>query len=69
MEEVKEFKYLRAVLCRHGEMEEKIRERVVKRSCIILSLAMIMRERNIFMEVKKVLRNSILLPTLTYGSD
>ena len=30
MKEVKEFKYLGTVLCKHGGMEEEIRERIVK---------------------------------------
>ena len=30
MEEVKEFMYLGIMLCKHGVMEEEIRERVVK---------------------------------------
>ena len=33
------------------------------------SLANIMRGRNVSMEVKRGLRNSILLPTLTYESE
>ncbi len=34
MEEMSEFKYLGTVLCKHGGMEGKIRERVMKgRSC------------------------------------
>ncbi len=33
MEEVKEFKYLGTVLCKHGEMDGEIRERAVKGRC------------------------------------
>ena len=32
---MKEFKYLGTVLCKHGEMEREIIERVVKDRCII----------------------------------
>ena len=67
MEEVKEFKYLGAVLCKHGEMEGEIRERAVKGRSVIGSLARVMKGRKVSMEVKRGLRNSILLPTLTYG--
>ena len=67
MEKIKELKYL--VLCKHGEMEGEIRERTVKGKCAKGSLARVMRGRNVSMEVKRGLRNSILLPTLTCGSE
>ena len=46
-----------------GRKEEE--ERDVK--CVIGSLARIMRGRNVSMEVKSGLRNSIFLPTVKYG--
>ena len=49
-------------------MDGEIRERTVIGSCIIGSLAKIMKG-NVSMEVKRALRNSILLPTLMYGSE
>ena len=33
MEEVKEFKYLETVLCKHGEIEGEIRKGVIKVRC------------------------------------
>ena len=42
MEDVKEFKYLRVVLWKHGEMEGELRERAVKGKCVIKSLERIM---------------------------
>ena len=70
MEEVKEFKYLITVVCKHGAMEgEIIRERAVTGKCVIGSLARIMKGRNVSMELKRGLRNSILLSTLKYGSE
>ncbi len=68
MEVVKEFKYLGTVLSKHGEIEE-VRERVVKGWSIIGSLARVMKGRSVSMGVKRGLRNSILLPTLMYGSE
>ncbi len=41
----------------------------MKGRSIIGSLARVMRGRNVSMEVKRGLRNSLLLPTLTYGSE
>ncbi len=64
MEEVNEFKYLGTVLCKHGGMEGEIRARVMKGRSVVGSLAGVMKGRNVSMEVKRGLRNSILLPTL-----
>ncbi len=36
---------------------------------VVGSLAGVMKGRNVSMDVKRGLRNSILLPTLTYGSE
>ncbi len=69
VEVVKEFEYLGTVLCKHGEMEGEVRERAVKGRSVIGSLAKVTRGWNVSMEVKRGLRNSILLPTLTYGSE
>ncbi len=69
MEEVNEFKCLGTVLCEHGGMEGEIRERVMKGRSVVGSLAVVMKGRNVAMEVKRGLRNSILLPTLTYGLE
>ncbi len=46
-----------------------IREEVAKGRSVIGSLARVMKGKNVSMEVKKGLRNSILLPGLTYGSE
>ena len=37
MEEVKEFKYLGTVLCKHGEMEREIRKSLVKGRCVMIT--------------------------------
>ncbi len=69
MEEVSEFKYLESVtkvLHKHGGMEREIREQVMKGRSVVGSLAGVMKGRNVSMDMKKGLRNSILLPTLTY---
>ena len=39
-----------------------------ERAYVFRSLAKIMRERNVPMEEKRELWNSIFLPTMTYGS-
>ncbi len=70
MEVVKEFKYLGTVLSKHGEMEGEVRERAVKGRGIMGSLARVRKWRIVSKkEGKGGLRNSILLPTLMYGSE
>ncbi len=61
MEEVSEFKYL---LCKDGGMEGEIRERVMRGRSIVGSLAGVIKGRNVCMDVKRGLRNSIVLATL-----
>ena len=68
MKEVK-VQYLGSVQCKHEGMEREIRERTVKGRCVIGSLTRIMRGRNVSMEIKRGIRNNILLPTLKYGSE
>ncbi len=69
MEEVSEFTYLGTVLFKHGGMEGEIREQVMKGKSVVGSLTGVMKGRNVSMDVKRGLRNSILLPTLTYGLE
>ncbi len=45
-------------------MEGEISERVMKGRSVVGSLAGVMNGRNVCMDVKRGLRNSILLPTL-----
>ncbi len=69
MEVVKEFKYLRTVLSKHGEMEGEVRERAVRGRSVIGSVASVMKGMNVSLEVRRGLRNSIHLPTLMYGLE
>ncbi len=41
----------------------------MKSRSVVGSLTEVMKGRNVSMDVKRGLRNSILLPTLTYGSE
>ncbi len=69
MEKVSEFKYLGTVLCKYGGMEGGIREQMMKGKNVVGFLTGVMKGRNVSMDVNRGLRNSILLPTLTYGSE
>ncbi len=68
MEEVNEFKYLGTILCEHGSMEGEGRERTVKGRQLMGALERIMKGRNVSMAVRKEIRNSVILPTLSYAS-
>ena len=69
MEEVDEFKYLGSILCKYGSMEGETRERAVQGRKVVGSLGRMMKERTVSMEVKKGLRDGIIVPTLTYASE
>ncbi len=69
MEEVNEFKYLGTILCKHGSMEGEIRERTVKGRQVTSALERVMKGRNVSMSVKKGVRNSVILPALSYASE
>lgn len=69
LEEVESFKYLGAVLCKYGKMESEIKERKMQGRKVIGELDSILKGRMVSQEVKKSLRNSVLLPTLSYGSE
>ncbi len=65
MEEVIEFKYLGSVMCKHGGTEGEIRERALQGRKVVGSLGRIMNGRSVSMEVKRDLRNTVIVPTLT----
>ena len=69
MEEVTEFKYLGSMLCKHNGMRSEVRERAMQGRRMIGALNQIVGFREMSEEVKKGLRDSILLPTLTYGGE
>ena len=69
MEEVQEFKYLGTTLCKHGSAEGETRERAIQGRKVIGSLERVMKGRTVSMEIKKELRDTVVLPTLTYASE
>ncbi len=70
MEVIKELKYLGTVLSQHGKMEyARERERAVKDRSVMGSLYRAMKGRNVSMEVKRGLWNSILWPTFLHESE
>ncbi len=69
MEEDNEFKYLGSVMCKHGGTEGETREGTLQGRKVVGSLRHIMNGRSVSMEVKRDLRNTVIVvPTLTYAS-
>ncbi len=68
IEEVNEFKYLRSVMGKHGSTEGETRERTLQERKVVGSLGCIMNGRRVSMEVKRALRNTVIVPILTYTS-
>ncbi len=68
IEEVNEFKCLESIMYKHGGTGEK-RERALQGRKVVGSLGSIMNGRSVSMEVKRDLRNTVIVPTLTYASE
>ncbi len=68
MEEVKELKYLVSVMCKYGGTEGEIGERALQGRRLAGSLGPIMNGRSVGMKVKRDLRNTVIVPTLTYAN-
>ncbi len=64
-----ELKYLGTILCKHGSMEVKIRERTVKGRQVMGALGRVMKGRNVSTAVKNGIRNSVIIPTLSYSLE
>ncbi len=56
-------------LCKHGSMEGEVRERAVKGRQVVGALERVMKRRFVSMEVKRGIRNSVILPTLSCASE
>ncbi len=66
--EVNEFKYLGSVTCKHGGTEGETRVRALQGRKVVRSSGRIMNGRSVSMEVKRLLRNTVIIPTSTYVS-
>ncbi len=55
------------MLCKHEGKEAEIRVSDERQECCRFTA--VIKRRNIYMDIKRGLRNSILLPTLMYGSE
>ncbi len=56
-------------MCKHGGTEGETRERALQGRKVVGSLGCIMNGRNVSMEVKRDLRNTVIVPTLINASE
>ncbi|MCP4337615.1 MAG: reverse transcriptase family protein, partial [Desulfobulbaceae bacterium] len=69
MANVSSFKYLGSVMSKDGGLEDEMQERVQQGKRVVGTLKSVTRNRAMSMEVKKTLHDSVVIPTLTYGSE
>ena len=69
LEEVDQFKYLGSAIAANGGVESDVRH-IVKEGCKLLgALKGVMKNRELGMNVKKVLYEKVVVPTVMYGSE
>ncbi len=56
-------------LSKHGGTQGETRERALQGRKVVGSLGRIMNGRSVSLEVKKDLRNTVIVPTLTYARE
>ncbi len=56
-------------MCKHGGTEGETRERALQGRRVAGSWGHIMSDKSVSMEVKRDLRNTTIVPTLTYASE
>lgn len=69
LKEVRDFKYLGSVLCKNDTLQSENTERAVQGRRVTGELGSMIKGRSLGVEVKKNLRDSIVLPTLTYSIE
>ena len=69
LEEVDLFKYLSSVIAASGGVEADVRHRINEGCKVLGSLKGVMKNRRLEMNVKKVLYEKVVMPTVMYGSE
>ena len=69
LEEVDQLKYLGSVIAANGGMEADVRHRVHEGSKVLGALKGVMKNRGLGMNVKKVLYQKVVVPTVMCGSE
>ena len=68
LEDVHQFKYLGSVTAANGGVEADVRHRVNEGCKVLGALKGVMKNRGLGMNVKKVLYEKVVVPTVMYGS-
>ena len=68
LEEVDQLKYLGSVIAANGGVEADVRHRVNEGCKVLGALKGVMKNRGVGMNVKKVLHEKVVVPTVMYGS-
>ena len=69
LEEVDQFKYLGSIIAANGGVEADVRHRVNEGCKVLGAMKGVMKNRGLGMNVKKVLYEKVVVPTVTYGSE
>ena len=69
LEEVSQFKYLGSVIAADGGVEADVRHRVNEGCKVLGAMNGLMKNRGLEMDVKRVLYEKVVVPTVTYGSE
>ena len=69
LEEVDQFKYLGSVIAANGGVEADVHHRVNEACKVLGALKGVMKNRGLGMNVKKVLYEKVVVPTVMYGSE
>ena len=69
LEEVDQFKYLGSVIAANGGVEADARRRVNEGCKVLGALKGVMKNRGLGINVKKVLYEKVVVPTVMYGTE
>ena len=69
LEEVDQFKYLGSVIAANGGVEAVVHHRVNEGCKVLGALKGIMKNRGLGKNVKKILYEKVVMPTVMYGSE
>lgn len=69
LEEVDQFKYLGSVVAANGGVEADVRQRVNEGCKVLGAVKGVVKNRGLGMNVKRVLYEKVIVPTVMYGSE
>ena len=69
LEEVDQFKYLGSVIAANGGVEADVHHRVNEGSKVLGAVKGVMKNRGLGINVKRVLYEKVIVPTVMYGSE